>query len=171
MSPGLGLACRVSSRCHDDYIFVLVLQYIIVSFSEHMSSSSQRNARSATVSQQQPSQHGQGGNNSSNIMPSSRPSGGIAAFGSPSVLSTSTPGKQQAAISSNLDDSTPGNVVTTDYDTSQLASAGDDPANQGAEEGGLREQDRLLPIANVARIMKQAVPPNAKIAKDAKDTV
>ncbi len=35
----------------------------------------------------------------------------------------------------------------------------------------LREQDRLLPIANVARIMKQAIPPNAKIAKDAKETV
>ena len=35
----------------------------------------------------------------------------------------------------------------------------------------IREQDRLLPIANVARIMKQAVPTNAKIAKDAKDCV
>ena len=35
----------------------------------------------------------------------------------------------------------------------------------------LREQDRLLPIANVARIMKMAVPSNAKIAKDAKETV
>lgn len=35
----------------------------------------------------------------------------------------------------------------------------------------IREQDRLLPSANVARIMKQAVPTNAKIAKDAKDCV
>jgi nuclear transcription Y subunit beta len=35
----------------------------------------------------------------------------------------------------------------------------------------LREQDRLLPIANVSRIMKMAVPANAKIAKDAKETV
>lgn len=35
----------------------------------------------------------------------------------------------------------------------------------------IREQDRLLPIANVARIMKQAVPTNAKIAKEAKETV
>ena len=33
----------------------------------------------------------------------------------------------------------------------------------------IREQDRLLPIANVARIMKQAVPTNAKIAKEAKE--
>lgn len=35
----------------------------------------------------------------------------------------------------------------------------------------IREQDRLLPIANVARIMKQAVPTNAKIAKEAKECV
>lgn len=35
----------------------------------------------------------------------------------------------------------------------------------------IREQDRLLPIANVARIMKMAIPTNAKIAKDAKETV
>lgn len=34
-----------------------------------------------------------------------------------------------------------------------------------------REQDRLLPIANVARIMKCALPTNAKIAKDAKETI
>jgi histone H3/H4 len=41
----------------------------------------------------------------------------------------------------------------------------------GNDNDIIREQDRLLPIANVARIMKQAVPTNAKIAKDAKDTV
>lgn len=44
----------------------------------------------------------------------------------------------------------------------------------GAEElhgEVVREQDRLLPIANVARIMKMAIPTNAKIAKDAKETV
>merc|ERR1712037_50988 len=34
-----------------------------------------------------------------------------------------------------------------------------------------REQDRFLPIANIARIMKKALPNNAKIAKDAKETV
>ncbi|KAK8585815.1 hypothetical protein V6N13_050785 [Hibiscus sabdariffa] len=36
---------------------------------------------------------------------------------------------------------------------------------------GLKEQDRLLPIANVGRIMKQIVPPNAKISKEAKETM
>ncbi|PSS04637.1 Nuclear transcription factor Y subunit B-10 like [Actinidia chinensis var. chinensis] len=35
----------------------------------------------------------------------------------------------------------------------------------------VREQDRYLPIANISRIMKKALPANGKIAKDAKDTV
>ncbi|KAJ9131426.1 hypothetical protein P3X46_035086 [Hevea brasiliensis] len=33
------------------------------------------------------------------------------------------------------------------------------------------EQDRLLPIANVGRIMKQILPPTAKISKEAKQTM
>ncbi|KAL3523349.1 hypothetical protein ACH5RR_016183 [Cinchona calisaya] len=48
----------------------------------------------------------------------------------------------------------------------------------GAESGGdqspqsnVREQDRFLPIANIGRIMKKALPANGKIAKEAKDTV
>ena len=32
-------------------------------------------------------------------------------------------------------------------------------------------QDRFLPIANISRIMKKALPSNGKIAKDAKETV
>ncbi|MEW5297818.1 MAG: hypothetical protein WDW38_006999 [Sanguina aurantia] len=40
------------------------------------------------------------------------------------------------------------------------------------EAGALvREQDRFLPIANISRIMKKTLPNNAKIAKDAKETV
>lgn len=39
------------------------------------------------------------------------------------------------------------------------------------EASSLREQDRLLPIANVGRIMKQILPPNAKISKEAKETM
>lgn len=35
----------------------------------------------------------------------------------------------------------------------------------------IREQDRYLPIANIARIMKNTLPDNAKIAKDSKETV
>lgn len=46
--------------------------------------------------------------------------------------------------------------------------------NGGDEDGrdsSVREQDRFLPIANISRIMKKALPANAKIAKDAKETV
>ena len=34
-----------------------------------------------------------------------------------------------------------------------------------------REQDRFLPIANVARIMKKVTPDDAKVGKDAKEAV
>lgn len=34
-----------------------------------------------------------------------------------------------------------------------------------------KKQDRYLPIANIARIMKNTLPENAKIAKDSKETV
>ncbi|GMI73958.1 hypothetical protein HRI_001065100 [Hibiscus trionum] len=38
-------------------------------------------------------------------------------------------------------------------------------------ETSAREQERFLPIANVSRIMKKALPANAKVSKDAKETV
>lgn len=38
-------------------------------------------------------------------------------------------------------------------------------------DGCIKEQDRLLPIANVGRIMKQILPPNAKVSKEAKETM
>jgi nuclear transcription Y subunit beta len=56
--------------------------------------------------------------------------------------------------------------------------SGEDPdaqMNQDPHASGLgyefevKEQDRWLPIANVARIMKTALPENAKIAKEAKE--
>ncbi|XP_030551449.1 nuclear transcription factor Y subunit B-5-like [Rhodamnia argentea] len=43
--------------------------------------------------------------------------------------------------------------------------------NTGVNEGTIKEQDRLLPIANLGRIMKQTLPPNAKISKEAKETM
>ncbi|KAF9573826.1 hypothetical protein EC968_007897 [Mortierella alpina] len=43
--------------------------------------------------------------------------------------------------------------------------------HSGDELDDYKEQDRFLPIANVARIMKKALPDNAKIAKEAKETV
>merc|ERR1712166_1313104 len=41
-----------------------------------------------------------------------------------------------------------------------------DPNNEN-----VKEQDRFLPIANIARVMKRPLPNNAKIAKDAKEIV
>lgn len=41
----------------------------------------------------------------------------------------------------------------------------------GSGGGPLREQDRFLPIANVAKIMKRAIPESGKIAKDARECV
>ncbi|CAL4885114.1 unnamed protein product [Urochloa decumbens] len=35
----------------------------------------------------------------------------------------------------------------------------------------IREQDRLMPIANVIRIMRRVLPPHAKISDDAKETI
>lgn len=39
------------------------------------------------------------------------------------------------------------------------------------EVDDVREQDRFLPIANISRIMKKALPTNAKVSKEAKETV
>lgn len=44
------------------------------------------------------------------------------------------------------------------------------PGDEAAEPN-VREQDKYLPTANIARIMKKALPGNAKVAKDGKDTV
>uniref|UniRef100_A0A803N839 Transcription factor CBF/NF-Y/archaeal histone domain-containing protein n=2 Tax=Chenopodium quinoa TaxID=63459 RepID=A0A803N839_CHEQI len=58
-----------------------------------------------------------------------------------------------------------------------MADAPTSPGGGSHESGdqsprsNVREQDRYLPIANISRIMKRALPANGKIAKDAKETV
>lgn len=59
-----------------------------------------------------------------------------------------------------------------------IEMSADDDAMMGDSKHGaedmfeeIREQDRYLPIANIARIMKNTLPENAKIAKDSKETV
>ncbi|PSS06236.1 Nuclear transcription factor Y subunit B-5 like [Actinidia chinensis var. chinensis] len=47
----------------------------------------------------------------------------------------------------------------------------DNIGSNSSEDGVIKEQDRLLPIANVGRIMKQILPPNAKVSKEAKETM
>lgn len=41
----------------------------------------------------------------------------------------------------------------------------------GTNDQSMGEQDQLLPIANVGRIMKKILPANAKIAKEGKETM
>ncbi|PQP93155.1 nuclear transcription factor Y subunit B-3-like [Prunus yedoensis var. nudiflora] len=61
---------------------------------------------------------------------------------------------------------------TPDMADSDNDSGGNNDGSHGQSgELSAREQDRFLPIANVSRIMKKALPANAKISKDAKETV
>jgi len=55
-----------------------------------------------------------------------------------------------------------------DDDDTFDGNEGDDVRYKEVE---IREQDRFLPIANIARIMKKVLPGNAKIAKDAKECI
>ncbi|KAL8257637.1 hypothetical protein R6Q59_029678 [Mikania micrantha] len=53
-----------------------------------------------------------------------------------------------------------------------MADSDDESGGHDADRDfSAREQDRFLPIANVSRIMKKEWPANAKISKDAKETV
>lgn len=61
-----------------------------------------------------------------------------------------------------------GTNADRDYDHKYNYAGG---SSVSAEDGIIKEQDRLLPIANVGRIMKQILPPNAKISKEAKETM
>ncbi|RAH49090.1 nuclear transcription factor Y subunit beta [Aspergillus brunneoviolaceus CBS 621.78] len=59
--------------------------------------------------------------------------------------------------------------VQSGEDQEQMDKDQQDSQAQGQGEFEVKEQDRWLPIANVARIMKLALPENAKIAKEAKE--
>nr|CAG4644313.1 EOG090X0DUU [Lepidurus arcticus] len=58
-------------------------------------------------------------------------------------------------------------------DNSLSGEGADDSGAESSDRSGhpLREQDRFLPIANVARIMKKSIPKSGKIAKDARECV
>lgn len=68
---------------------------------------------------------------------------------------------------------TSGLYQTDDGADDTLHSVGDEEGAMG-DKGSmspLREQDRFLPIANVARIMKTSIPKTGKISKEAKECV
>ncbi|EFA09953.1 uncharacterized protein Nf-YB isoform X2 [Tribolium castaneum] len=65
-------------------------------------------------------------------------------------------------------------VEEMDDETEQLTAENTDDSNHDPIDkvgAPLREQDRFLPIANVAKIMKKAIPETGKIAKDARECV
>ncbi|KAF2885655.1 hypothetical protein ILUMI_20506 [Ignelater luminosus] len=65
-------------------------------------------------------------------------------------------------------------VHADDIEDDQLTAENtDDSSHDAGDKMGvpLREQDRFLPIANVAKIMKRAIPETGKIAKDARECV
>ncbi|KAK3919708.1 Nuclear transcription factor Y subunit beta [Frankliniella fusca] len=76
-------------------------------------------------------------------------------------------GDQHYLVQEDLEDDDPDAVMT--------AENTDDSNHDDGEKSGLplREQDRFLPIANVAKIMKKAIPESGKvkIAKDARECV
>ena len=41
----------------------------------------------------------------------------------------------------------------------------------GGDADGIRDQDRLLPIANISRIMKRVLPDHAKMSKESKSSI
>ncbi|KAF2085618.1 hypothetical protein K490DRAFT_67502 [Saccharata proteae CBS 121410] len=63
----------------------------------------------------------------------------------------------------------PGAQSPDDSEPHMDREAQDTQAQGLGYEFEVKEQDRWLPIANVARIMKMALPENAKIAKEAKE--
>ncbi|XP_035545794.1 nuclear transcription factor Y subunit B-1-like [Juglans regia] len=55
----------------------------------------------------------------------------------------------------------------------QTSPLGSPPSSSGniSDDSSSKDQDKFLPIANVSRIMKRSLPTNAKISKEAKETV
>ncbi|KAG6484492.1 hypothetical protein ZIOFF_053010 [Zingiber officinale] len=98
-----------------------------------------------------------------------------------SDLLSSLPPQPIAAAASSSSTTPARTSITKPPSLSQVPASPPGGAGGGGgshESGGdqsprssFREQDRFLPIANISRIMKKALPANAKIAKDAKETI
>ena len=75
--------------------------------------------------------------------------------------------KEDGAIGDGIDDV--GAAAFGEYEGEENLVTGEDGLMYREIE--VREQDRFLPVANIARIMKKVLPSNAKIAKDGKETI
>lgn len=63
-------------------------------------------------------------------------------------------------INAKMDNSDPVGFSSLDF-IEECSEDSDEP--QGSRTAPLREQDRFLPIANIAKIMKRAIPENGKV--------
>lgn len=61
----------------------------------------------------------------------------------------------------NISDSLSGPLLLNEDYIEECSDDSDDPHTKGVP---LREQDRFLPIANIAKIMKRAIPENGKVS-------
>jgi len=75
----------------------------------------------------------------------------------------------KGAEDDNVAQSTTPEEGNAEGDHDQETKSRDDQPMDDLHDIDVKEQDRWLPIANVARIMKGALPENAKIAKEAKE--
>uniref|UniRef100_A0A7N0TS05 Transcription factor CBF/NF-Y/archaeal histone domain-containing protein n=1 Tax=Kalanchoe fedtschenkoi TaxID=63787 RepID=A0A7N0TS05_KALFE len=55
--------------------------------------------------------------------------------------------------------------------TGKRANPSSPPPSPTTDQTSSKDPDRLLPVANVSRLMKKSLPLNAKISKEAKETV
>lgn len=85
-------------------------------------------------------------------------------------------GDHSGAASASINDSFNHQFIVGDNSEVEDSLGGGNTSENENSDGPkmrtpLREQDRFLPIANVARIMKVSIPKTGKIAKDAKECV
>ena len=98
--------------------------------------------------------------------PAQLPSSGTNAEEAPAPTPTPTPASVPAPAPA------PAPAVLAETEAAASSTSGDASATAGEDDSYFREQDRYLPIANVARIMKMALPEqHGKIARDAKECV
>lgn len=85
--------------------------------------------------------------------------------------SSAAPNASNRYIAPNFSKDGASNSANANASSSKDVAAITSRPIEDSEVEGYREQDRLLPIANVARIMRASLPLDAKISKDAKECV
>ncbi|KAL4624965.1 nuclear transcription factor Y subunit beta isoform X1 [Arapaima gigas] len=94
----------------------------------------------------------------------------VQPHGRPEEMDASSSTAEPTQLALPADYMAPGHYVLQSHEDDGEEGL-NDPEDGNGSKDNLREQDIYLPIANVARIMKNAIPPAGKIAKDAKECV